>query len=119
FELPADLSGDIRILSNAAVVRETSLINRTDTRIVGVGLAGVALITKDQRCGIDLSDSTLSGFHEEQEMDGIPTTWTLGDATIRARVLPNSITTTVLELNVLRTHMYWTFGEQKNARKAA
>ena len=119
FELPADLSGDIRILSNAAVVRETSLINRTDTRIVGVGLAGVALITKDQRCGIDLSDSTLSGFHEAQEMDGIPTRWTLGEAIIPARVLPNSITTTVLELNVLRTHMYWTFGEQKNARKAA
>ncbi|MGH2622153.1 MAG: hypothetical protein ACRDE7_00625, partial [Sphingobacterium sp.] len=83
------------------------------------GLAGVALITKDQRCEIDLSDSRLSGLHEAQEMEGIPMRWTLGEAIIPARLLPDSITTAVLELNVLRTHMYWTSGEQKKARKAA
>jgi hypothetical protein len=119
FELPAGLRGDIHILSNAAVVRETSLIDRTDTRVIGVGLAGVALITNDQRYEIDLSDSALCGLNEVQEMDGTPMRWTLGEAIIPARLLPKSITSVVFELNVLRTHMYWTSAEQKKTRKAA
>jgi hypothetical protein len=119
FELPAGLRGDIHILSNAAVVRETSLIDRTDTRVIGVGLAGIALITNDQRYEIDLSDSALFGLNEVQEMDGTPMRWTLGEAIIPARLLPKSITSVVFELNVLRTHMYWTSAEQQKTRKAA
>jgi|GEM_PF-278816 len=119
FELPAGLSGDIRILSNAAVVRETSLIDRTDTRVIGVGLAGVALITNDQRYEIDLSDSELYGLNEVQEMDSTPMRWTVGEAIIPARLLPESSTSVVLELNVLRTHMYWVSAQQERVRKVA
>jgi len=119
FELPANNQGDIRILSNAAVVRETSLTDRTDTRVIGVGLAGVALISNDQRCEIDLSDASLTGFNDVQEMDGAPMRWTVGEAIIPARLLPESSTSVVLELNVLRTHMYWVSAQQERVRKAA
>ncbi|MGH8813068.1 MAG: Hint domain-containing protein, partial [Advenella sp.] len=119
FELPADLRGDLRILSNAAVVRETSLIDRTDTRVIGVGLAGVALITNDQRYEIDLSDSTLGGLNEAQEMDGVPMRWTTSESIIPTGLMPTLRGPMVLELNVLRTHMYWTSAEQQKTRKAA
>jgi hypothetical protein len=118
FELHAGIQGDIRILSNAAVVRETSLIDRADTRVIGVGLAGVALITNDQRCEIDLDDSALNGFHQAQEMDGISMRWTLGEAIIPARLLCASKDPVAIELNVLRTHMYWISVEQERAREA-
>lgn len=118
FELHAGIQGDIRILSNAAVVRETSLIDRADTRVIGVGLAGVALITNDQRREIDLDDSALNGFHEAQEIDGIPMRWTLGEAIIPARLLSASKDPVAIELNVLRTHMYWISVEQERAREA-
>jgi len=118
FELPSDLKGDIRILSNAAVVRETSLIDRTDTRVIGVGLSGIVLITNDRRCEIDLSVSTLSGFHEAQEMNDVTMRWTTGAAVIPARLLPESSTPVLLELNVLRTHIYWSSAEREQVRKA-
>lgn len=119
FELPAGLSGNIRILSNASVVRETSLTDRTDTRVIGVGLAGVALISNDQRCEIDLRDDSLTGFNDVQEMDGAMMRWTTGEAVIPADLIPSSKGAATLELNILRTHMYWTSVAQSVVRKVA
>ena len=119
FEMPLDLRGDIRILSNAAAVRETSLIDRTDARIIGVGLSDAVLITNDQRCTIDLNCSTLSGFNEAQVMNDVPMRWTTGEAVIPARILPESNTSVVLELNVLCTHMYWISAQHEPVRKVA
>ena len=119
FELPADLSGNIRILSNAAVVRETSLIDRTDTRIVGVGLSSIALVIDGQRSEIDLNVATLTGFNDAQEVDGVPMRWTAGEAVMPACLLPSSSDPVILELNVLRTHMYWQCEEQQQALRVA
>ena len=119
FELPAGLSDDIRILSNAAVVRETSLIDRTDTRIVGVGLSSMALVIDGQRSEIDLTDASLTGFNDVQEIDDAQMRWTTGEAVIPADLIPSPKGAVTLELNVLRTHMYWASVEQAKVRKAA
>jgi len=119
FELPAGLSDGIRILSNAAVVRETSLIDRTDTRMIGVGISSMALVIDGQRSEIDLNDASLMGLHEAQQISDSLMRWTDGEAVIPARLLPSTSAPIVLELNVLRTHMYWTSGEQQKTRKAA
>jgi len=119
FELPAGLSGDIHILSNSAVTRETALLNRTDTRIIGVGLAAMTLAINGERRDIDLNEASLTGFNDVQEMDGVAMRWTTGAAVIPASLLPSSSTPAVLELDVLRTHMYWQHGEQQHARIAA
>jgi len=76
FELPAGVSGGIHILSNAAVVRETSLINRTDLCTVGVGLSCISFTIDGQRREIDLNDASLTGFNDVQEIDGMPMRWT-------------------------------------------
>ncbi|MGH8813067.1 MAG: Hint domain-containing protein [Advenella sp.] len=119
FELPAGLSGEISILSNAAVVRETSLIDRTDTRTLGVGLSRLALVIEGQHSEIDLNDASLTGFNKVQEMDGVPMRWTNGKAVIPASLIPTSFTSSVLELDVLRTHMYWDCAEKINIRRVA
>jgi len=119
FELPADPRGDIRILSNTAVVRETSLMVRTDTRIIGVGLSGVALITNDQHCEIDLIGSALDGLNETQEVEKIMMRWTTGEAVIPASLVPTSKGPFELELNVFRTHMYWRHDEPQLSELAA
>lgn len=119
FELPAGLSGEVSILSNAAVVRETSLIDRTDTRTIGVGLSGMAFVIGGERREIDLNDTWLTGFNKVQEMDGVPMRWTTGKAVIPANFIPTSFTSSVLELDVLRTHMYWDLAEKVNIRRVA
>jgi len=119
FELPAGLSGKISILSNAAVVRETSLIDRTETRTLGVGLSGMAFVIGGERREIDLNDASLTGFNKVQEMDGVPMRWTTGKAVLPASFVPTSFTSCVLELDVLRTHMYWDCAEKINIRRVA
>src|SRR5690606_27021724 len=104
---------------NAAVVREISLIDRTDTRMIGVGISSMALVIDGQRSEIDLNDASLMGLHEAQQISDSLMRWTVGEAVIPARLLPSTSAPIVLELNVLRTHMYWTSGEQQKTRKAA
>jgi len=120
FELPSGYNGDIHILSNSAVVRETSLINRTDMRVIGVGLSGIALVVDGMRREINLNVSTLSGFNESQEMEGMLMRWTTGEAVIPAGLVPATKESVILELNVLRAHMYWVPSiHTERARKAA
>src|SRR5690606_13616679 len=52
FELPAELQSDIRVLSNSSVVRDTSLNQRRDTRVIGVGLTDISLTADGVRHSI-------------------------------------------------------------------
>lgn len=119
FELPAGLQSDIRILSNSAVVRDTSLRSRRDTRVIGVGLTDITLIVDGTRHSIELTAESLTGLNDVQDVYGTDMRWTTGEAVIPAALVPSSNSSVVLELNVLRTHMYWTAGEREKARKAA
>jgi len=119
FELPAGLQSDIRILSNTTVVRDTSLNSRRDTRVIGVGLTDIFLTVDGVRQVIDITDESLTGLNAVQDVYGTNMRWTMGEAVIPASLVPSSKGSVVLELTVLRTHMYWTASEQEKARKAA
>ncbi|MGH8845127.1 MAG: Hint domain-containing protein [Advenella sp.] len=119
FELPAELQSDIRILSNSVVVRDTSLRSRRDTRVIGVGLADITLIVDGTRHSIGITTESLAGLNDVQDVYGTDMRWTTGEAVIPATLVPSSESSVILELNVLRTHMYWTASEVEKARKAA
>ncbi|HBP30495.1 MAG TPA: hypothetical protein DD666_13895 [Advenella kashmirensis] len=119
FQLPSGLNDDIHILSNAAVVRETSLMDRTDTRVIGVGLAGIVFIAEGKCYEIGLNDASVTGLNEAQEMNGVPLRWTTGKSIIPAGLVPTLQGPVMLELNVLRTHMYWNEVEETKARLQA
>jgi len=119
FELPAGVRSDIRILSNSAVVRDTSLRSRRDTRVIGVGLTDIALVVDGTRQSIALTADGLTGLNEVQDVYGTDMRWTTGEAVIPATLVPASKSSVVLELNVLRTHMYWTAVEFQKAQKVA
>jgi len=119
FELPAELQSDIRILSNSVVVRDTSLRSRRDTRTIGIGLADITLIVDGTRHSIGITTESLAGLNDVQDVYGTNMRWTTGQAVIPATLIPSSESSVILELNVLRTHMYWTAGEVEKARKAA
>jgi len=119
FELPAELQSDIRILSNSVVVRDTSLRSRRDTRVIGVGLADITLIVDGTRHSIGITTESLAGLNDVQDVYGTDMRWTTGEAVIPATLVPSSESSVTLELNVLRTHMYWTASEVEKARKAA
>ncbi|MGH8813946.1 MAG: Hint domain-containing protein [Advenella sp.] len=119
FELPAGLQSDIRIVSNTTVVRDTSLNSRRDTRVIGVGLTDISLTVDGERQVIDITNENLTGLNAVQDVYGTNMRWTTGEAVIPANLVPSSKGSVVLELTVLRTHMYWTTSEQEKARKAA
>jgi hypothetical protein len=119
FELPAGLQSDIRVLSNSSVVRDTSLNSRRDTRVIGVGLTNISLTVDGVSQVIDITDESLTGLNAVQDVYGTNMRWTTGEAVIPASLVPSSKGSVVLELTVLRTHMYWTTSEQEKARKAA
>jgi hypothetical protein len=119
FELPAGLQSDIRIVSNTTVVRDTSLNSRRDTRVIGVGLTDISLTVDGVSQVIDITDESLTGLNAVQDVYGTNMRWTTGEAVIPASLVPSSKGSVVLELTVLRTHMYWTTSEQEKARKVA
>lgn len=119
FELSAGTQADIRIKSNCVSVRDTSLNSRRDTRIVGVGLTGAAIIVDGVRHTIDITDERLAGLNPVQDVYGTNMRWTTGEAIIPASLIPASKGSIILELDVLRTHMYWVDGQQEKVRKAA
>ncbi|HBP30486.1 MAG: hypothetical protein ACTIKR_07605 [Advenella sp.] len=95
------------------------MIDRTDIRVIGVGISCIALVVDGMRHEIELNDSALSGFNEAQKINGMLMRWTTGEAVIPKIQLPSLKGPMALELTVLRTHMYWTSSLQQKARKAA
>jgi len=120
FELPAGVQSDIRILSHSAVVRDTSLNSRRDTRVIGVGLSDFAFVVNGVRKQIEITDERLTGLNVVQDVHGTNMRWTDGEAVIPADLVPpSSNSSVILELNVLRTHQYWTAIEKTAVQKAA
>jgi len=106
FNLPENVHGDLTIKSNSSIVREVSLRPRQDTRRIGVGLTGIAIVDNNGRRELNLLDSELVGFNDAQEINGTTMRWTNGAAIIPASML-NTSGPAVLELTVLRTASYW------------
>ncbi|WP_193088744.1 Hint domain-containing protein [Advenella sp. FME57] len=119
FELPAGLQSDIRVLSNSSVVRDTSLRSRRDTRVIGVGLTDISLTVDGVRHSIDINDESLTGLNAAQDVYGTNMRWTTGKAVIPASLVPTSKDSLILELNVLRTHMYWNETKETRVRLRA
>jgi len=99
-------TGDIRILSRSAIVRDTTAHARRDLRQVGVGLASIVIEDANGRREIDVTESQLSGLHTSQDVRGVTMRWTNGAAVVPASVHQIS-GDAVLELNVIRTYTYW------------
>ncbi|MGX9937949.1 Hint domain-containing protein [Advenella kashmirensis] len=117
FALPAK-SGDVRILSRSAVVRDVTPLARRDVRQIGVGLSGIAVSTANGRHEISLVDDALTGLNAPQVTRGVTMRWTDGAAVVPATLI-NATEASTLELTVLRTYTYWVEAETAKARRSA